>query len=83
MSPLRRGKWLFVLVTSVCLAISAVYELVEWGAAVSTGEAAEAFLGTQGDPWDTQKDMLLAGIGAVAAQLLVGRRHDRQLDRLG
>lgn len=82
-SPLRRGRWLFVLVTCVCLAVSAVYELVEWAAAVSTGEAAEAFLGTQGDPWDTQKDMLLAGIGAVAAQIVLGRRHDRELERLG
>jgi putative membrane protein len=78
-SPLEPGKWLFFLVTSVCLAISAGYELVEFAVAVGTGEAAEAFLGTQGDVWDTQIDMLLALVGAVAAQLLLGRTHDRQL----
>ena len=82
-SPLKRGGWLFFLVTCVCLAISAVYELVEWSAAASSGSAADAFLGTQGDPWDTQKDMLLAGIGAIAAQLTLARAHDRQIDALG
>jgi putative membrane protein len=81
-TELRRGGWLFFLVTSVCLAISAVYELIEWGAAAGTGSAADAFLGTQGDPWDTQKDMLLAGIGAITAQLTLGRTHDRQLASL-
>lgn len=81
-SPLRRGGWLFVLVTSVCLAVSALYELVEWAAAATTGEAADAFLGTQGDPWDTQKDMLLALIGAVVAQVSLGRTHDHALERL-
>ena len=81
-SPLRRGGWLFFLVTCVCLAISAVYELIEWTAAAASGSAADAFLGTQGDPWDTQKDMLLAGIGAVVAQLLLSRIHDRQIASL-
>jgi putative membrane protein len=81
-TPLRRGGWLFFLVTSVCLAISAVYELVEWSAAAASGSAADAFLGTQGDPWDTQKDMLLAGVGAIAAQLALSRLHDRQLSGL-
>ena len=80
-TPLRRGGWLFFLVTSVCLAISAVYELVEWSAAEATGSAADAFLGTQGDPWDTQKDMLLAGIGALVGQITLARLHDRQLAR--
>lgn len=74
--------WLFFLVSSVCLAISAVYEFIEWGAAVAFGQGAEAFLGTQGDPWDTQSDMAMALIGAVAAQMLLGRWHDRQLARL-
>jgi len=82
-SPLRRGGWLFYLVFSVCLAISALYELVEWGAALVSSEASTAFLGTQGDVWDTQWDMLLAALGAVAGQLLLGRWHDRQLVRLG
>ena len=82
-TPLRRGGWLFFLVTCVCLAISAVYELVEWSAAASTGTAADAFLGTQGDPWDTQKDMLFAGIGAIVGQLTMSSVHDRQLEALG
>lgn len=80
-SPLRSGGWLFVLVTCVALAISATYELVEWGAASVFGSGAEAFLGTQGDPWDTQADMLCALIGALTAQLLLGRWHDAQLAR--
>lgn len=81
-SPLQPGKWLFLLVTSVCLAFSAFYEMLEWWAALLTGEAATAFLATQGDVWDTQWDMFLALVGAVAAQLLLRRVHDRQLQRL-
>jgi putative membrane protein len=75
----RRGGWLFFLVTCVCLAFSALYELVEWWTALLTGSAATAFLGTQGDPWDTQWDMCLALVGALTAQLVLGRVHDRQL----
>ena len=82
-SPLRPGKWLFFLVTCVALAVSASYELVEWWAALLGGESATDFLGTQGDPWDTQWDMFLALIGALAAQLLFARRHDRELAALG
>lgn len=78
-SPLVPGKWLFFLVAAVCLALSACYEFVEWWAALAGGEAAEAFLGTQGDVWDTQWDMALALVGAVTAQLLLARRHDREL----
>ncbi|MGC4001072.1 MAG: DUF2238 domain-containing protein [Anaeromyxobacter sp.] len=81
-SPLRRGGWLFTLVTSVALAISALYELVEWLAAVLLGAGADAFLGTQGDPWDTQWDMFMALCGALLAQLLLSRLQDRQLARL-
>jgi putative membrane protein len=81
-TPLRRGGWLFFLITCVCLAISAVYELVEWGASTATGSAGDAFLGTQGDPWDTQKDMLFAGIGAIVGQLTLSSLHDRQLAAL-
>ena len=80
-SPLRSGKWLFVITTAVCLAISACYEFIEWGTAVATGSKADAFLGTQGDPWDTQWDMLWALIGAVSSQLLLSRTHDRQVAR--
>ena len=78
-SPLRPGKWLFFLVCCVCLAISATYEFVEWWAALLGGESATAFLGTQGDPWDTQWDMFFALCGAIAAQMLLGRVHDREL----
>lgn len=77
-----RGKsWTAFLVVSVCLAISAMYELIEWWVAVLSDEAAEAFLGTQGYIWDTQSDMLFALIGAVLAIVLLSRIHDRQLAR--
>ena len=68
---------------SVCvaLAVSAVYELLEWGAALVLGQGAEEFLGTQGDAWDTQADMFMALVGAVSALLLLARLHDRQLSR--
>ncbi len=81
-SPLRPGKWLVFLVVCVCLAISAAYELVEWWSALIGGENAAAFLGTQGDQWDTQWDMFMALVGAVAALALLGRYHDRQIARL-
>ena len=76
---LPRGRWLFFLVTCVCLAISATYEFIEWWVALASGEAAEAFLGTQGNVWDTQWDMFLALCGAIVAQALLARIHDRQL----
>lgn len=78
-SPLNPGKWMNALIVFSCLGISAVYELIEWLAAILFGQGAEEFLGTQGDVWDTQKDMLLAGIGAILALLLLSRLHDRQL----
>ena len=81
-TPLRPGGWLVTLVTSVCLAFSALYELIEWAMALATGEAATAFLGTQGDVWDTQWDMFFALCGALLAQALLTRLHDRQLARL-
>ena len=77
----HRG-WLGFCVVSVCLAISATYELVEWAAALISAEAAESFLGTQGDGWDTQWDMFLCGVGALAAVLLLSRLHDRSMARL-
>lgn len=77
-SPLRPGKWLAFLLVCFALAVSAVYELVEWWVAAATGEAADAFLGSQGDPWDTQKDMFTCGIGSVVA-LLFGGLHDQSL----
>ncbi len=81
-SPLKAGKWLFAIICLACLGISAIYEIIEWATAMATGEAAEAFLGTQGDVWDTQKDMAWAGIGAAVAQLLLGSLHNRQLKQL-
>ena len=81
-SPLRPGKWLAFLVVCVCLAISAAYELVEWWSALLGGENADAFLGTQGDQWDTQWDMFTALVGAIAALALLSRYHDRQIARL-
>ncbi len=81
-TPLTPGRWLFVLVTSVCLAFSATYEFIEWGAAVALGQSADAFLGTQGDPWDTQWDMFMALIGAVTAQATLAGLHDRQLAKI-
>jgi putative membrane protein len=81
-TPLPRGGWLFFLTTSVCLAISAAYEFFEWGTALLSGSAAMAFLGTQGDVWDTQWDMFLALIGALTSQMILTRIHERQLARL-
>ena len=81
-SVVRRGAWLFFIVTCICLAVSACYEFVEWGVAVATGTAAEAFLGTQGDVWDTQWDMFLALVGALCAQALLARWQDRQMARM-
>ena len=81
-SPLQQGKWLFFLVCCVSLAISACYEFIEWWAALLNAQAAEAFLGTQGDHWDTQWDMLLALSGSIIAQLFLASRQDRQIQAL-
>jgi putative membrane protein len=78
----RRGGWLTLFVLSVCLAFSACYEFIEWLAALVNGQAAESFLGTQGDVWDTQWDMFLCLIGAASALVLLSRCHDAQLRRL-
>jgi putative membrane protein len=72
-------NWLSFIVICICLAISALYELVEWWAALLSGEAAEAFLGTQGYVWDTQSDMGLALVGSVIALITLSKFHDRQL----
>lgn len=81
-TPLKTGGWLFFIVTSVCLALSAFYEFIEWWAALILGQGADAFLGTQGDPWDTQWDMFLAFVGAMLGQILLGGVQDRALRRL-
>jgi len=81
-SPLRPGRWLFALVTLSVLGTSAFYEFVEWWAALLLGQGADAFLGTQGDPWDTQWDMFMAFVGAMLAQVTLARVQDGQLERL-
>ncbi len=78
---LKRGWMLFYLVLMVCTGMSAVYELIEWGTAYATGEAANDFLGSQGDPWDTQKDMALCLLGSALSQALLSRQQDRELAR--
>lgn len=73
--------WMALIVVSICLAISALYELIEWWVALLSAEAAEAFLGTQGYVWDTQSDMMYALLGAIMALLLLEKTHNRQLER--
>jgi len=75
-------KWLNFFVICICLAISAVYELIEWSVALVSSEAAEAFLGTQGYIWDTQSDMAYALLGAMLALALLSDTHDRQMAKL-
>ena len=75
-------RMLAFLVVCIVLAISATYEFVEWGTALALGQGADDFLGTQGDPWDTQSDMFMALLGAISALVLLSRIHDRQMARL-
>jgi putative membrane protein len=85
---LIRGRWvrgrkmLAFVVVCIVLAISASYELIEWAAALALGQGADEFLGTQGDPWDTQSDMFFALLGALVALVLLSRRHDRELAQM-
>ncbi|HEX9053880.1 MAG TPA: DUF2238 domain-containing protein [Gemmatimonadales bacterium] len=78
-SPLKGSRWLPFLVICFCLAFSAFYEFIEWWTALAKGASADAFLGTQGDPWDTQWDMFYAFIGSITGLVLLSRIHDRQL----
>jgi putative membrane protein len=78
-SPLQRGTWLAVLTTCACLAFSAFFEMIEWWSALLWGGAADAFLATQGDVWDTQWDMFLCLCGAIVSLSILPRWHDRQL----
>jgi putative membrane protein len=73
------NNWLSVFTVSICMSISVLYEFLEWGVALGTGESADAFLGSQGDVWDTQADMLYATIGAVCMILLLGKIQRRQI----
>jgi len=79
---IRGRKMLAFIVLCIILAISATYELIEWAAALMLGQGADEFLGTQGDPWDTQSDMFLALIGGITALLVFSGIHDRQIARL-
>jgi len=81
-SPMRPGKWLFAIIVMSCAGISALFEVFEWLIASVGGASADDFLALQGDVWDTQKDMLLATVGAAMALGLLGRQHDTQLRRL-
>jgi putative membrane protein len=82
-TPLQRGGWLTFLVLSVILAIGAFWELIEWWTTLGVaGDVGQAFLGSQGDPWDAQWDMLMALVGAALALLVGSRFHDRQLAAL-
>ena len=76
------AAWRNFFIVSICMAISSAYELLEWATALALGEQSDAFLGTQGDPWDTQMDMFLAFVGAVAALTFLAKWHDSQLRRL-
>lgn len=85
---LLRGGYLtsrrMAALLSVCvvMAISAWYELIEWWSALAMGQGADEFLGTQGDPWDTESDMFFAFIGAMTAMILISRWHDRLMNRM-
>jgi len=81
-SELKRGKLLFFIVVCICLAISAGYEFIEWGVAEATGTAADAFLGTQGDVWDTQWDMFMALWGAIISLFTMTKLHDKFLSQM-
>ncbi len=81
-SPLAGSRWLGFLSATVCLAFSALYEIMEWWVSVLGGSKGDAFLGTQGYIWDTQSDMFLCLVGSIAALLLLARAHDRALHRL-
>ncbi|GHJ48701.1 inner membrane protein YjdF [Catellatospora sp. TT07R-123] len=82
-SPLRGSRWLTPLTLTCCLSLSALWELLEWAGAYAVAGGSPDFLGGQGDPWDTQWDMLLALLGAALALLLLSRPHTRQLLALG
>jgi putative membrane protein len=82
-SPLRRGKWLFFIICSICLAIGAFWELLEWWTTlIVASDVGTAFLGSQGDVWDAQWDMLLALVGAMFSLALLGKLHDRSMAKV-
>ena len=82
-SALKPSKWLYFIIICICLAVSAFYELLEWLAVVVSGDKATAFLATQGDPWDPQKDMALCLVGAIIGLLALSKLHDKGLEKIG
>lgn len=78
---IKNKTWTNFVVISICLAISASYELIEFAVGIITGEAADAFLGTQGDVWDTQWDMTFALIGAIFSTIILSKYHDKLLEK--
>jgi putative membrane protein len=77
----KRGPWVTFVAFSACMMITAIYELFEYGVAAATGSAADAFLGGQGDPWDTQNDMLMCMTGSIAAIVSTFRWHERLIEK--
>lgn len=82
-SALKPSRWLCFIIVCICLAISAFYELLEWLVVVVSGDKATAFLATQGDPWDPQKDMALCLVGAIIGLLALSKLHDKGLEKIG
>lgn len=78
----KQGHWLSFLTLCVCMTISVLYEFLEWGVAIASGQSAEAFLGTQGYVWDTQSDMLFAMIGSISMLLFLSKAHDHQIRKV-
>jgi putative membrane protein len=81
-SSLQRGKWLSTIVICICLSISVGYEFIEWWSSLLLHQSADAFLGTQGDVWDTQWDMFMCWVGAILALLTMRGLHDRSMAKL-
>ncbi len=81
-SPLKQGKWLNFVIISICGAVAAVYEILEWWIGAVTGSVGDSFLGTQGYIWDTQSDMFLCFIGAILAVFFFSNMHDRAMKKI-
>jgi putative membrane protein len=79
---IQQAGWLFFIVCCICLSISAFYEFIEWWVAVASGTAADAFLATQGDVWDTQWDMFIALVGSICAQIFLKNCHNQKISVL-